>query len=121
MYSWNIKQTEEFQNWFENADDKLQEDIVENIEVLRQFGPNLGRPKADTIKGSKITNLKELRFASGKKVIRVFYVFDPGRNAVLLVGGNKAGSGDKTFYKQMIAESEKAYAKYLEEKRREEK
>lgn len=118
MNVWNIKQTEEFQDWFEEADDQLQEDIVENVEILRQFGPNLGRPKADTIKGSTIRNLKELRFDSDNKVVRLFFVFDPDRNAVLLVGGDKAGSGDKTFYTKMIAESEKVYVKYLEERKR---
>lgn len=118
MRTWNIKQTEEFQDWFDKAGKKLQDAIVENVEVLKQLGPNLGRPKADTLKGSQITNLKELRFSVGAKVIRVFYVFDPDRNGVLLVGGDKAGSGDKQFYDQMIDKSEKIYTKYLEERKK---
>lgn len=118
MSTWNIKQTAEFQEWFDDADKKLKEAIVENVEVLKQMGPQLGRPYADTIKGSSITNLKELRFDSGEKVIRVFFVFDPDRNGVLLIGGNKSSSGGKTFYKDMIAQSEKIYAKYLEERQK---
>ncbi|OFZ51833.1 MAG: hypothetical protein A2381_00830 [Bdellovibrionales bacterium RIFOXYB1_FULL_37_110] len=110
---WNIKQTEEFQDWFEEANNLLQADVVENVEVLRQMGPHLGRPKADTIKGSTISNLKELRFMSGEKVIRLFYVFDPDRNGVLLVGGNKTGIGNKKFYQQMIDKCEKIYVNYL--------
>lgn len=118
MSTWNIKQTKEFQEWFDNADKKLKEAIVENVEVLKQMGPQLGRPYADTIKGSSITNLKELRFDSGEKVIRVFFVFDPDRNGVLLIGGNKSSSKGKTFYKDMIAKSEKIYSGYLEERKK---
>lgn len=118
MSTWNIKQTKEFQEWFDDSDKKLKEAIVENVELLKQMGPQLGRPYADTLKGSSITNLKELRFESGEKVIRVFFVFDPDRNGVLLIGGNKSSSGGKTFYKDMIAQSEKIYAKYLEERQK---
>ena len=118
MSTWNIKQTSEFQDWFDGSSKKLQDAIVENVEVLRQLGPSLGRPKADTLKGSSIKNLKELRFSVGEKVIRVFYVFDPDRNGVLLIGGDKAGSGDKQFYDQMIHKSEKIYASYLEERKK---
>lgn len=116
---WNIKQSEEFQEWFDSSDKKLQADIVEHVEILRQMGPQLGRPHADTIKGSSLTNLKELRFNSGDKVIRLFFVFDPDRNGVLLIGGNKAGSGDKTFYNVMIDQSEKIYGRYLENRKKE--
>ena len=116
MKSWNIKQTKEFQEWFEDADDVLQGDTVEHVELLRQLGPFLKRPYADSIKGSSISNLKELRFSSGNRVIRIFYVFDPDQNGVLLIGGNKAGSGDKKFYDQMINKSEKIYVDYLEER-----
>ncbi len=118
MGPWNVKQTEEFQEWFDDADDFLQEDIVEHVEILKQFGPNLGRPYVDTLKGSKLKNLKELRFISGDKVIRVFFVFDSDRNAVLLIGGNKAGSGNKHFYKTMIALCEKIYRKQIERKKK---
>ncbi len=41
MSLWNVKQTAEFQDWFDEADESLQEDIVEHIKLLEQFGPNL--------------------------------------------------------------------------------
>lgn len=119
IYMWTIKQTEEFQDWFEESDKKLQDDTLEHVEILKQIGPQLGRPYADTLKGSSINNLKELRFNSGNMVIRIFYAFDPDRNGVLIIGGDKAGSGDKTFYDKMIDQSEKIYTKYLEERKRE--
>jgi hypothetical protein len=110
---WTIKQTEEFQRWFESSDNKLQDDILEHVVILKQLGPHLGRPLVDTLKGSLIVNLKELRFNSGNKVIRIFFVFDPDRSAVLIIGGDKAGSGGKKFYEKMIHKSEKNYANYL--------
>lgn len=67
MSIWNVKQTIEFQVWFEEADTALQEDTVEHVELIKQFGPYLKRPYADTLKGSQLTNLKELRFSSGNK------------------------------------------------------
>jgi hypothetical protein len=118
---WNIRQTEDFEDWFSKGDEKLQEDIVTHVEILKEIGPLLGRPYADTIKGSSIKNLKELRFNSGSKVIRIFFIFDSDRNGVLLIGGDKAGSGDKIFYDQMIAKSEKVYFRYLQQRRKNEK
>lgn len=96
---WKIRQTPEFEDWFLNSDQKLQNDIVENVEILRQFGPHLSRPHVE--------------FRSNKRVIRIFFVFDPDRNGVLVIGGNKAGSGDKNFYERMIKLSEKIYKRYI--------
>lgn len=110
---WQVKLTVEFHDWYENSNSILQDDVIEHIELLSLFGPSLKRPYADTLKGSRIANLKELRFRSGTAVIRIFYVFDPQRNAVLLIGGDKAGSGDKRFYDRMIDLSENIYARYL--------
>jgi hypothetical protein len=110
---WNVNQTPEFQNWFDELELKRQNDIASHIELLSMFGPQLKRPYADTLKGSRLTNLKELRFRSGDAVMRIFYIFDPERNAVLLIGGDKSGSGDKMFYEKMIDLSEKIYARYL--------
>jgi hypothetical protein len=121
MRMWNIVQTPEFQGWFYESDKKLREDITEHLALLRLFGPELKRPYADTLKGSEISNLKELRFNSGERVIRIFYVFDPDRNGVLLIGGNKSSSGDKKFYKKMIELSERIYSRYLVNKSRKSK
>jgi hypothetical protein len=110
---WKIKQTPEFQEWFEEIDLRLQNDTAEHLELICMFGPQLKRPYADTIKGSQLKNLKELRFRSGTAVIRVFYIFDPERSAVLLIGGDKSGSGDKIFYEKMIDLSEKIYSRYI--------
>ena len=115
---WDIEQTEEFQKWFDESDE-LQSCIVENIEVLKQLGPTVGRPKGDTLKGDYISNLKELKFKSGKRIIRIFYVFDLDRNRVLLIRANKYRKGEdkKVVQDKMIDRSERVYQKYLREMR----
>ena len=47
------------------------------VDVLAEYGPTLDRPLADTLTGSKIANLKELRLR--RTMIRVLFVFDPWR------------------------------------------
>ncbi|MHB1498041.1 MAG: type II toxin-antitoxin system RelE/ParE family toxin, partial [Acidimicrobiales bacterium] len=62
------------------------------IDKLEADGPTLGRPLVDVVKGSKLHNLKELRPGSaGAGEVRLLFVFDPTRRAVLLVAGDKAG------------------------------
>ncbi len=118
---WEITQTEEFAKWFSESNERLQDDILIHIEILKQIGPHLGRPYADTLKGSSLKNLKELRFRSESKVIRIFFIFDADRIGVLLIGGDKSGSGDKIFYDQMITKSEKVFIKYLKQRKKDEK
>ncbi|MFF9570569.1 type II toxin-antitoxin system RelE/ParE family toxin [Streptomyces sp. NPDC014685] len=66
--------------------------VGQALQALVEEGPGLGRPLVDRIKGSSMHNLKELRPGSGgTSEIRVLFVFDPDRNAVLLVAGNKSG------------------------------
>lgn len=51
----------------------------------------LGRPYVDTLEGSKYPNMKELRFTADDGVWRVAFAFDPQREAIVLVAGDKAG------------------------------
>ncbi|RAO61372.1 type II toxin-antitoxin system RelE/ParE family toxin [Micromonospora saelicesensis] len=91
------------------------------IDMLADTGPGLGRPLVDTLRGSTISNLKELRPRSGRDVaVRVLFVFDPWSQAVLLVAGNKAGDWSR-WYDKAIPAAEIAYEGWLafERKRRE--
>jgi hypothetical protein len=91
------------------------------IDTLAETGPGLGRPLVDTLRGSALSNLKELRPRSGRDVaIRVLFVFDPWSQAVLLVAGNKAGDWAR-WYRTAIPIAEIAYENWLaaERKRRE--
>lgn len=87
----------------------------------RRDRSGLGRPLVDTLRGSSISNLKELRPRSGRDVaIRLLFVFDPWSPAVLLVAGNKAGDWTR-WYENAIPIAEVAYEGWLafERKRRE--
>lgn len=81
--------------------------------MLEQFGPQLGRPYVDTLKGSRHANMKELRFDAGNGVWRVAFAFDPKRNAVLLVAGDKSGGGEKRFYRELIANADERFGENL--------
>lgn len=87
--------------------------IFAHIGLLKTFGPTLGRPHVDTLKGSRFTNLKELRVQYQGEPWRVLFVFDPTRRAILLVGGNK--QGDARWYKKAIPLAEQRYQRYLEQ------
>ena len=59
--------------------------------LLAEFGPQLGRPYVDTLKGSKHANMKEIRFSAADGEWRAAFAFDPERNAIVLVAGDKSG------------------------------
>lgn len=81
--------------------------------ILKLQVPMLGRPYVDTLQGSKLTNLKELRVQHQGEPWRILFVFDPERQAILLVGGNK--QGNSRWYKEFIPIAEKRYERHLKE------
>lgn len=120
MDEWEILVTDEWRAWFGTVDSASKALIVDAIDRLAAAGPQLNRPLVDRVKGSAIHNLKELRPAStGRSEIRVLFVFDPWRSAILLLGGDKAGNW-KRWYLDAIPLAERLYEEYLEERRREE-
>jgi hypothetical protein len=90
-----------FHDGFEPEFDKLpvavQDETLAHARLLEEFGPTLGRPRVDTLKGSRHANMKELRFDASGGVWRIAFAFDPRRKAVLLVCGDKAGVSEKRF------------------------
>lgn len=79
-------------------------------------GPALGRPLVDTPSGSRTTNLKELR--PKRNDIRILFVFDPCRTAILLLGGSKTDDW-QGWYDRNIPVAEQLYGEYLAEMRKE--
>ena len=73
------------------------------------------RPRCDTLKGSRFASMKELRFDAADGVWRVAFAFDPDRQAVLLVGGDKSGVSSKRFYKTLIRKADDRFSDWLEE------
>jgi hypothetical protein len=117
MSDWEVITSESYDAWFEEQDEDDKVVIRSKVYLLGEYGPNLGRPHADTLKGSKkLSNLKELRPKTEAHVFRVAYIFDPERKGLLLTGGDKKGKNQKKFYKDLIKQAEQIYAAYLKKK-----
>lgn len=116
---WEIQTTEVFDQWFADLDEDGQVELIAKVELLKRLGPMLGRPHADTLKGSKHSNMKELRASTKDQVLRVAFAFDRSRSAVLLIGGDKSGVGQKRFYKGLISRADLLYDAHLERASRE--
>ena len=93
----------------------MQDSLLASAKLLAEFGPQLGRPHVDTLNASAFANMKELRFDAADGVWRVAFAFDPGRQAILLVAGDKAGVSEKRFYKALIAKADERYRRYLDD------
>lgn len=121
---WAIRTTGEIRQWLRalrQTDPEVYRSVNVAIDILAETGPGLGRPLVDTLRDSKINNMKELRPRSGRDVsIRILFAFDPWSQAVLLVAGNKAGDWQR-WYDVAIPAAEMAFAQWLEyeSKRRE--
>jgi hypothetical protein len=112
---WEIYVVDEVLEWIEQLDDSTHARVVQAVDALAEGGPGLGRPLVDTIVGSKIQNLKELRPGT----VRILFVFDPWRSSVLLVAGDKAGQWN-AWYREAIPLAEDRYDRYLKERQAEE-
>jgi hypothetical protein len=116
---WEVLFDEDFAGWLDTLDAGLRARIAGHVDLLEQFGPNLGRPRVDTVKGSDFSNMKELRIQYQGDPWRILFAFDPDRNAILLVGGNKAGS--KRWYEEQIPIADDRYRRHLKSLARDKK
>lgn len=118
MGSWQISLAEEVDQWYLElckTDPDSAEQIAAAIDTLAEEGPALGRPLVDHIKGSKHKNMKELRPGSaGGSEVRILFAFDPEREAILLVAGDKAGNW-KEWYRQNIPVADRRFDRHLQE------
>jgi len=111
--SWEVSFTDQFEVWWESLDEEAQDAIAGRVEVLEAIGPALGRPSVDQIKASRHQNMKELR-ASSDGALRVLFAFDPRREAILLIGGNKSGAWNR-WYEEMVPLADDLYDEHLKE------
>jgi hypothetical protein len=110
---WKVLTTADLDGWFSGLGEDEQAEIIAKVELLKLLGPQLSRPHADTLNGSKHANMKELRADTKTSIMRIAFAFDPDREAILLVGGNKTGVSQKRFYKQLIAKADELYELHL--------
>jgi hypothetical protein len=85
--------------------------VTFSVKLLEERGVTLPFPHSSAIEGTKPA-MRELPVQSKGEPLRVLYIFDPKRQAVLLVGGNK--TGDDRFYEREVPHAEKVYQQYLE-------
>jgi hypothetical protein len=118
---WEITLLEPVETWFLKLcedDPESANRITDALDFLAQEGPNLGRPMVDRIHGSRLHNLKELRpGSSGQTEMRMLFVFDPEREAIILVAGDKSGRWSD-WYRDSIPVAELRYADFLAERER---
>jgi hypothetical protein len=107
---WEIEATPEFERWFAELEEEPRDDVRAAVELLAERGPSLGRPRVDTLTGTAVPNLKELRVRS----LRVLFAFDPRRTAVLLLGGDKRGNWT-AWYRTAIPAAEQLWRRHIAE------
>lgn len=110
---WSIDICEELETELEDFSEEIIKKLFARIDLLVIHGPHLSRPYSDTLEGSKLNNLKELRFNADGGVWRFAYAFDPKRKGIVLIGADKSGKNQKQFYKTLIKKAEERYEKYL--------
>lgn len=111
--TWEVLFHGEFVPEFYALPEDVQDELLAHSKLLRQFGPRLGRPRVDTVHGSRHANMKELRFDAADGVWRVAFAFDPDRKAVFLICGDKSGGSEKRFYRQLIEKADARYDRHL--------
>jgi hypothetical protein len=103
--------TEEFASWYATLDDGEAESVNVVVDLLEERGVRLRMPYSSEVKGSRHGHMRELRIQHQGRPLRVFYCFDPRRQAVLLLGGDK--TGDDRFYERMLPQADRIYGEYL--------
>src|SRR5215469_6095453 len=111
---WVVEFHDDFDPEFLALEPAVQDALLAVAKLLADYGPLLGRPYADTLKGSKHANMKELRFEASDGEWRVAFAFDPRRRAILLVAGDKSRGSQKRFYRQLIAKADQRFSAHLD-------
>ena len=112
---WTVELASEFEPELRALSADVRIELVAQARVIERFGPTTGRPRVDTLKGSRHANMKELRFDADGGAWRVAFAFDPGRKAILLAAGDKSGQSERAFYRRLIATADKRFDAHLEQ------
>lgn len=114
---WEVEVTDEFIDWWDTLRADQQIALTDRVDLLAERGPDLGRPAVDRVVGSRHHNMKELRASEGG-ALRVLFAFDPRRQVILLLGGDKTGAWN-AWYTWAIPAADDVYDTYLDELRKE--
>ncbi len=116
---WVVEIGDEFEPEFDALHEDVRVEILALARLLQRFGPQLGRPRVDTLKGSRHANMKELRFSAAGGEWRVAFAFDTKRKAILLVAGDKSGVSEKRFYRELIRKADDRFDAHITRLKRE--
>ena len=116
---WVVEIGDEFEPEFDALHEDVRTEILALSRLLQQFGPQLGRPRVDTLNNSRHANMKELRFSAADGEWRVAFAFDTKRKAVLLVAGEKSGGSERRFYRGLIRKADARFDAHLARLKRE--
>ncbi len=106
-----VEYTDIFKDWWDKLDTGEQESVAATVAVLETLGTALPFPYSSSVKGSEHSHMRELRIQHKGKPYRVLYAFDPGRVALLLLGGSK--TGDDRWYTKMVPKADELYDDHL--------
>lgn len=113
---WEVSLHRDVEAWYLaicESDPETADLIEQAIDQLVVEGPSLGRPLVDRIKSSGYHNMKELRPAStGATEIRILFAFDPMREAIFLVAGDKSGNWEG-WCREAVPLADGRYAEHL--------
>lgn len=99
--------------WLTELDEDSREQVIAALELLEDFGPQLGMPIVDTVRASSHKNMKKLRpGSSGRSELRVLFAFDPDRAAIMLIAGDKAGEW-AGWYEKNIPRADRLFDEHL--------
>ena len=110
---WTVEFHDEFVPEFHGLHRHVQDEVYAIARLLEHFGPQLGRPRVDTLNGSRHANMKEMRFDAADGAWRLAFAFDPERRAILLVAGDKSGGGSGRFYRALIRKADERFDRHL--------
>ncbi len=100
--------TRDVRTWLRTLDGERRTRVKGAIARVAAAGSTLGRPQVGLISGSRVHKLKEVRVDRG---IRILFAFDSNRDAVMLVGGDKAGRWNR-WYPSQVARAERLYLEH---------
>jgi hypothetical protein len=119
--TWDVEFHDDFIAEYQELPEAVQDELQALVQVLEILGPQMKRPRVDTLNGSRHKNMKELRFDACDGVWRFAFAFDLFRHAIILCGGDKSGGSESRFYKRMIAKADARFDAYCKAIKKEKK
>lgn len=110
---WTVDFHDDFVWEYRNLPLEVQDELLAVVRLLERFGPQLGRPRVDTLNDSRHANMKEVRVDAADGVWRFAFAFNPKRRGIILCGGDKSGGSEKRFYRRLIEKADARYNAHL--------